>query len=177
MPSKEKIQIEQLLGVYKATLAQTGYSITTKPLLLKRAELIIRRHLNAGLVYFDQTVINCYMSEIDDKYFKGNMQQKHYEQTRREIDRFVSYVCLGEIDALPSMLCGARQRLTPKFEQIAEEFIAGDFHPKNRCDMWWAIYKYFAWLEEQGVTSVSSAGAVHIQKFLLFRTLRAQHHS
>lgn len=167
MPSKRKIPIEQLLESYETALVQTGYSITTKLLLVKRAELMIRRHLNAGLAYFDQTVINCYMGEIDDKYFKGNMQKKHYERTRREIDRFVSYVCLGEIDALPSTLRGARQKLTPKFEQIAEEFIAGDFHPNTRCDMRWATYKYFAWLEEQRVTRVSDAGAVHIQKFLL----------
>lgn len=37
---------------------------------------MIRRHLNTGLVYFDQTVINRYMSKIDDKYFKGNMKKK-----------------------------------------------------------------------------------------------------
>ena len=96
MPAKEKILIEGLLESYEAALTQTGYSITTRLLLVKRAELMIRRHLNIGLMYFDQTVINHYVSEIDDKYFKGNMQKKHYERTKREIDRFVSYVCTGQ---------------------------------------------------------------------------------
>lgn len=167
MPEKEKIPIEGLLESYEAALTQTGYSITTRLLLVKRAELMIRRHLSTGLAYFDQTVINHYMGEIDDKYFKGNMQKKHYERTKREIDRFVSYVCTGRIDALASTLQGARQELTPKFEQIVKEFIAGDFHPNTRCDIRWVTYKYFAWLERQGFTDMAGVGAIHIQKFLL----------
>lgn len=167
MPIKEKISIEGLLENYEAALAQTGYSITTKLLLVKRAELMIRRHLNAGLAYFDQTIINRYMGEIDDKYFKGNMQKKHYERTKREIDRFVSYVCTGRIDSLSSTLRGARQELTPKFKQIAKEFVAGDFHPNTRCDIRWVTHKYFAWLEGQGFTDMAGVGAIHIQKFLL----------
>ena len=134
MPAKEKIPIEGLLESYGAALTQTGYSITTKLLLVRRAELLIQRHLNAGLVYFYQAVINRYVSEIF---------------------------------ALPSMLRGARQELTPKFEQIAEEFIAGDFHPNTRCDIRWVTYKYFAWLEGQGFRGITGVGAVHIQKFLL----------
>lgn len=167
MPSKEKIPVERLLENYETALAQTGYSITTKLLLVKRAELIIRRHLNAGLAYFDQTTINRYTGEIDDKYFKGNMQKKHYERTKREIDRFVSYVCIGRIDSLPSTLRGARQELTPKFEQIAKEFAAGDFHPNTRCDIRWVTHKYFNWLEGQGFIDMTGVGAIHIQKFLL----------
>lgn len=167
MPSKEKIPIEGLLESYETALTQTGYSLTTKFLLVRRAEIMTRRHLNAGLLYFDQTTINRYTSEIDDKYFKGNMQKKHYERVKREIDRFVSYAYTGEIDALLSTLRGARQKLTQKFEQIAEEFIAGDFHPNTRCDIRWATYKYFAWLEGQGFTDMSGVGAMHIQKFLL----------
>lgn len=73
MALKETIPIEGLLESYETALAQTGYSITTKLLLVKRAEIMIRRHLNAGLTYFDQAVINRYMGEIGDKYFKGNM--------------------------------------------------------------------------------------------------------
>lgn len=167
MPKREKIPIEGLLDGYEAALTGMGYSITTKLLLVRRAELMIRRHQNAGLAYFDQAIINCYTGEIDDKYFKGNMQKKHYERAKREIDRFVSYIHTGKSDALPSTLCGVRQRLTPKFEQIAEEFIAGDFHPNTRCDIRWVTYKYFSWLEEQGFNSPSGAGALHIQKFLL----------
>lgn len=167
MPPKKSIPINGLLENYETALAQSGYSITTKLLLVRRAELMIRQHLNEGLAHFDQTIINCYISEIDDRYFKGNMQKKHYERTRREIDRFVSYVCTGKIDSLPSVLRGARQELTPKFRQIAEEFIAGDFHSNTRCDIRWVTYKYFAWLEEQGFDGPSDAGPLHIQKFLL----------
>ncbi len=108
MQAKRKIPIERLLESYEVALTQTGYSTTTKLLLVKRTELMIRRHLNVGLAYFDQTIINRYMGEVDDKYFKGNMQKKHYERTKREIDRFVSYVCTGRIDSLSSTLRGAR---------------------------------------------------------------------
>lgn len=167
MPVKENLPIERLLENYEAALSQTGYSITTKLLLVRRAELIVRQHLNAGLAYFDQTVVNRYIGEIDDRYFKGNMQKKYYERTKREIDRFISYVSSGRIDALPSMLRGARQKLSQKFEKIAEEFIAGDFHPNTRCDIRWVTYKYFAWLEGQGFSDMTGVGAMHIQKFLL----------
>lgn len=167
MPSKEKAPLEGMLESYETALAQTGYSITTKLLLVRRAELMIRQHLNAGLEYFDQATINRYMGEIDDKYFKGSMQKKYYERIRREIDRFVSYVSTGKIDSLSSTLRGARQKLTSKFEQTAEEFIAGDFHPNTRCDIRWVTYKYFAWLEGKGFTDMDGVGAIHIQKFLL----------
>ena len=39
MPPKETIPIEHLLESYENALAQTGYSITTKLLLVRRAEL------------------------------------------------------------------------------------------------------------------------------------------
>lgn len=81
MPKREKIPIEGLLEGYETALTEMGYSITTKLLLVRRAELIIRRHQNAGLAYFDQAIVNCYTGEIDDKYFKGNMQKTHYERS------------------------------------------------------------------------------------------------
>lgn len=162
-----KIPLSGLIEGYEAALAKMGYSITTKLLFVRRAELMVRQHLNARLEYFDQAVINHYISRIDNKYFKGDMQKRHYERAKREIDRFVSYVHSGKSEALPSTLRGARQRLTSGFEEIAEEFIAGNFHPNTRCDIRWVTYKYFGWLEGQGFTSLSGVGALHIQKFLL----------
>ena len=135
--NEKKYQLRVCWMVMRLALTGMGYSITTKLLLVRRAGLMIRRHQSAGLAYFDQTIINCYTGEIDDKYFKGNMQKEHYERSKREIDRLVSNVHTGKSDVLPSTLCGARQRLTPKFEQIAEEFIAGDFHPNTRCNIRW----------------------------------------
>lgn len=167
MPAKVMIPIEGVLDGYEAALTQMGYSITTRFLLVQRARKLIRRHLNSGVVYFDQAIVNRYVGEIDDKYFRGDMQKRHYDRAKREIDRFVSYVHSGKSDALPSTLRGARQRLTPEFERIAEEFVSGDFHPNTRCDIRWVTYKYFAWLEEQGFSSLSDVGAIHIQKFLL----------
>lgn len=166
MPSKEQIPIDGTLDSYEKALAGMGYSITTKLLLVKRAELLVRRHQSAGIEYFDQTIINQYTKEVDDRYFKGDMQKKHYERTKREIDRFVHFIHSGKSGALPSTLRGARQKLTPEFEQISEEFISGKFHPNTRCDIRWVTYRYFAWLEDQGY-GLSDAGAVQIQKFLL----------
>ncbi len=76
MPVKENIPIEGLLKGYETALTQTGYIITTRLLLVRRAELMIRRHLNTGLAYFDQAIINRYTDEMDNKYSKGNMQKK-----------------------------------------------------------------------------------------------------
>lgn len=70
---------------------------------------------------------------------------------------------------MPCRACsaGRGRSCRKKFEEIAEEFIAGDFHPNTRCDIRWVTYKYFAWLEEQGFSDMAGVGAVHIQKFLL----------
>ena len=76
MITREKVPVEGLLESYEAALMQTGYSITTKLLLIRRADLMIRQHLNEGMVYFDQSVINRYLREIDDRYFRGTMLKK-----------------------------------------------------------------------------------------------------
>lgn len=168
MPTQyNKIPIEGLLEGYESALTELGYSITTKLLFVKRAGLIIRRHQDEGLVYFDQAVINQYIREIDDSYFKGGMQKKYYDRLRGEVDRFAYYVHSGKGGALPSPLRGARQTLTPRFEQIAEDFITGGFHPNTRCDIRWVTYQYFGWLEKQGCTDLSGAGAAQIQRFIL----------
>ena len=80
MPTK----IEGLLNGYEAALTGMGYTSPQSYCWVKRAELIIRQYQNAGLVYFDQVIINCYTGEIDDKYFKVNMQKMHYERAKRE---------------------------------------------------------------------------------------------
>ncbi len=53
MITREKVPVEGLLESYEAALMQTGYSITTKLLLIRRADLMIRHHLNEGMVYFE----------------------------------------------------------------------------------------------------------------------------
>lgn len=102
MPTQHnKIPIEGLLESYESALTELGYSITTKLLFIKRAGLIIRRHQDEGLVYFDQAVINQYICEIDESYFKCGMQKKYYDRLRGEVDRFVCYVHSGKCSALP----------------------------------------------------------------------------
>lgn len=167
MLTQEKIPILGLLEGYEAALAKMGYSVTTKLLFVRRADLIIRRHQNNGLEHLDPDIIIGYTREIDERYFNGDLQRRYHERARREIDRFVSYACSGKSDALPSPLRGARKKLTPEFHQIAEEFVSGDFHPNTRCDLRWATHKYFAWLEEQGFENLDGVGPVQIQKFLL----------
>ena len=125
MITREKVPVEGLLESYEAALMQTGYSITTKLLLIRRADLMIRQHLNEGMVYFDQSVINRYLREIDDRYFRVLCRKNIMSEQNVKSTVSVSYVCTGRIDALSSTLRGARQELTPTFKQIAEEFIAG----------------------------------------------------
>ena len=55
MPTQHnKIPIEGLLESYESALTKLGYSITSKLLFVKRAGLIIQRHQDKGLVYFNQ---------------------------------------------------------------------------------------------------------------------------
>lgn len=167
MPKQTKIPIAGLLDGYETALTQMGYSITTKLLFVRRADLIIRRHLNSGLEYLDLDIIISYAQEFDERCFNGDVKKRYHERAKREIDRFVSYACSGKGGALPSPLRGARQKLSPEFERIAEEFISGEFHPNTRCDIRWTTHKFFAWLEDQGFENLDGVGPVQLQNFLL----------
>lgn len=167
MFTQTNVPIPGLLDGYESALTEMGYSMTTKLLFIRRADLIIRQHMNKGLEYLDRDTICAYTREIDGKYFNGGMQRRHYERTRREIDRFVAYAFSGIQTLLPSPLRGARQGLSPEFEGIVAEFLSGNSHPNTRCDMRWTATKYFAWLENQGFKNLEGVGAIQIQKFLL----------
>lgn len=168
MLTQTNIPISGLLDGYEAALTKMGYSLTTKLLFIKRADLIIRRHLNRDSEYLLPNVIIEYIQEIDERYFNGDMKRRYHERVRREIERFVNYASSGNSSMQPSPLRGARQKLLPEFEQISEEFLSGKCHPNTRCDMRWTAYKYFSWLEGQGHKNLNGVGAVHLQKFLLY---------
>ncbi len=168
MTTNVGIHISELLAKYEDALAAIGYSYTTRLLFLKQADLIVRMHENKGLEYINPSIIAEYMREIDQRYLDGKIQKKHYSRTVREIRRFADFVGSGQDPvAPPSPLKGVRQKLSPEFEHIADSFVAGDFHPNTRCDVRWAVYKYFSWLESQGFSSLEGVGAPHLQRFLL----------
>jgi site-specific recombinase XerD len=163
-----QIPIKGLLNEYEASLTELGYGFSTRLNFLKRAELIVRRHENQGLEYFDPNIITEYAREIDERYFSGQIKKLYYWGLSREIQRFSDYIATGRINKLPNPLKGSRQPLSSEFERISEDFIAGETHPNTRCDIRWVTCKYFAWLEEQGAEDLSGVGATQIQKFLLF---------
>lgn len=168
MTANKGIHITELLAKYEDALSKIGYSYTTRLLFLKQADLIIRRHEARGLEHIDASVIEEYICEIDQRYLEGNLKKRYYDRTMREIERFVEFACSGKNPVAPSSpLKGVRQKLSPEFGQIADSFVAGDFHPNTRCDVRWAVYKYFSWLESQGFSSPKGAGASHLQRFLL----------
>ncbi len=111
MFTQTNVPIPGLLDGYESALTEMGYSMTTKLLFIRRADLIIRQHMNKGLEYLDRDTICAYTREIDGKYFNGGMQRRHYERTRREIDRFVAYAFSGIQTLLPSPLRGASRSL------------------------------------------------------------------
>ena len=167
VPTQEKIPINGLLEGYETMLKEMGYCTTTRFLLVRRAELILRRHQDQGLEHLDKDIVNRYVQEIDERYFNGKMARRYHERAKREIERFINYVYTGKSPALPSVLRGATQKLTPGYERIAEDFLSGDFHPNTRSDMRWTTHKYFAWLEDHGFTDLRNVGPTQIQKFLL----------
>lgn len=65
MPTQHnKIPIEGLLESYESALTKLGYSITSKLLFVKRAGLIIQRHQDKGLVYFNQAIVNSISAKL-----------------------------------------------------------------------------------------------------------------
>lgn len=168
MTTNAGIHITELLTKYEDALTEIGYSYTTRLLFLKQADLIVRRHENKGLEYIEPSVIAEYMREIDQRYLEGKIQKRHYTRTMREIRRFADFAGSGHKPvAPPSPLKGVRQKLSPEFSCIADSFVVGDFHPNTRCDIRWAVYKYFSWLESQGFSSLEGTSAAHLQRFLL----------
>ena len=167
MFARATIPIGNLLVGYEAALAEVGYSFSTRLDYLKYANLIIHRHQNKGLEYLEPEIFLNYIQEVDEKFLAGNLKKHSHWRVRQAIEKFVAYICSGKVGMLPSPLRGARQRLGPAFQQIADAFLSGDFHANTRCDMRWVTHKYFAWLETQGFSHLEGVGAVHIQKFLL----------
>lgn len=143
MTTQITIPIAGILGRYETALTGMGYSYTTKLLLLKRADQIIRRHEERGLGYIDPDIISDYSREIEKRYFKGKIQKRYYRSIVREIQRFVNFA-VNKNCRPASPLRGSRQKLTPEFERIADGFVSGDFHPNTRCDIRWTTYKYFS---------------------------------
>ncbi len=166
MPTQITTPIAGILEKYETALTGMGYSYTTKLLLLKRADQIIRRHEDHGLNYINPDIISEYSQEIEERYFNGKIQKRYYRSIVREIQRFVSFAVEKNCRSV-SPLRGSRQNLTPEFERIAVGFVNGDFHPNTRCDIRWTTYKYFSWLEGQGYKNLADVGAAQIQKFLL----------
>ena len=167
MFARATIPIRGLLVGYETALTEMGYSFSSKLSYLKYANIIIQRHQNIGLECLDPEIFLSYVQEVDEKFLAGQLTKHYYGSVRRAVEKFVAYVCSGKTSMLPSPLRGARQKLSPVFQQIADTFLSGDFHPNTRCDMRWVTHKYFAWLEEQGFHDLAGVGAVHIQKFLL----------
>ena len=112
--------------------------------------------------FLNPGIIADYAQEIQERHFAGKMKRRYYERAMREIERFVSFTSTGDASALPSPLRGPKVKLTPEFTHIADEFLTGDFHPNTRCDMRWTVYKYFAWLEEEGFHSLENVEAKHL---------------
>ncbi len=167
MFSRATIPIDGLLVGYEAALTEVGYSFSTKLRYLKCASLIIRRHQNNGLDCLEPEIFLNYIKSVDERFLSGGMKKHYYEGVRRAIEKFIAYICSGKAGMLPSPLKGSRQKLNPLFQQIADEFLSGDFHANTRCDIRWVTHKYFAWLEEQGYCDLIGVGAAQIQKFLL----------
>ena len=168
MQTQSRVPIAGLLDGYEAKLAEMGYGYSTKLLFLKRAGVIVRRHEDQGLEFIEPAVVSDYSQEINERYYNSELTKHYYRGLTREIQRFVSYVDSGTGGLLPSPLRGSRQKLTSWFEQIAEEFVSGEFHPNTRGDIRWVTRKYFSWLEGQGYENLSGVGATQLQRFLLY---------
>ena len=168
MVTQAKIPIVGLLDSYDKELTGMGYSYATKLVFLKRARMIILQHENKGLEFLDSEIIAKYSRDVDERYFRGEIKRKYYWSLTCEIQRFINHAFFEKNDALPSPLRGSRQELTPRFAQIADEFVSQGFHPNTRADIRWVTHKYFAWLETQGHEDMSRVGAAQIQKFFLF---------
>ena len=118
MSDPPKVPLDGLLDSYESALSELGYSITTKLLFVRRAELIIRLHLEEGLEHLNPDTLERYAQKIDGRYFNGELTRRHYESIRREIKRFAAYAFSGECHALPSPLCGSKQKLKAKSATI-----------------------------------------------------------
>lgn len=167
MFARATIPIGSLLVGYETALTEMGYSFSTKLTYLQYASIIIQRHQSSGLEYLEPEIFLNYIQEVDEKFLAGSLKKHYYASVRRAVEKFVSYICSGKAGMLPNPLRGAKQTLSPAFQQIADNFLSRGFHENTRCDIRWVTHKYFAWLEEQGFYNLDGVGAVHIQKFLL----------
>lgn len=167
MVSQKRIPIAGVLEGYDAALTRMGYSVVTRLTFIQQAVMIIRVHENHGLEYLDPEIVANYSREVDERHYSGELKKGYYLQIKRGIERFVNYAWLNDCKMPPSPLSGARVKLSPEFERVAEDFLSGNYHPNTRCDIRWTVYRYFSWLEGQGLQCVRDAERIHLQSFLL----------
>jgi len=162
----EQTTVTKLLSDYEVALTECGLGYSSRLRMLHRASLITHRHERRGVEYFDQEIVAECLHEIDQRFYSGVCSKQRNQLLHREIDRFVWFAETGELK-LPNPTKGCRQKLTPKYQEIAEAFLAKEMHPSTRNDARWIAHKYFSWLEEQGYKDLSRARAEQIQMFLL----------
>ena len=166
MRTKAK-RLKELHEEYEAALRDFGHSIDTRLRALSIINTIIRKHEDCGFEYLDMDVVTEYLTDVDKRYYAGNMSKNHYLLLHRNTKRFLHFVENGNIEH-PNPVLGPRTDLTIAFQQIADGFLFSEnFHPNTRNDIRWIICKYFAWLDENGHDDLSEVGAHEIQKFML----------
>ena len=166
MKTERQIPLSELMESYEKALTTYGLGYATRLRLLQRAGTIVLRHERQGKDYLDDEIVAVFFRETVERLYNGEISKNHYRMLRREADRFLNFIATGEVK-LPNPQSGARQTLTPEYEQIANQYLSGDMHPNTRNDARWVTHMYFAWLDERGFPDLSRAGAEQIQRFLL----------
>lgn len=166
MKEKQQIRLSELMSEYESALSTYGLGYATRLRLLQRAGTIVLRHEREGQEYLDDVIVAVFFQETVDRLYNGDISKNHYRMLRREAERFLHFAEVGEVK-LPNPKLGARLNLTPKYEQITDNYLLGDMHPNTRNDARWVTHMYFAWLDEHGHPDLRSVGAEQIQKFML----------
>jgi len=166
MKSRQQMLLPDLMKEYEAKITKYGLGYATRLRLLQRANTIVLRHERQGKKYVDVGIIADFFHQTTERLYSGDITKEHYYTIHRETERFLHFAQTGEVK-LPNPQRGARQALTPEYEQIANGYLLTDMHPNTRNDARWVTHMYFAWLDEHGYSDLRKAGAEQIQKFLL----------
>ena len=129
---------------------------------------IVKLHEQAGLEYFDQSLLDGYIHRIEARRDGNEIGVNHYRRLRHGVERLTEMHETGKLE----WSCRGRASkfiLNEYYEALLESFLSeGNWHQNTCGDLTWITRRFFAWLIQDGHDDLNGVGAQEIQRFMVY---------
>jgi len=129
---------------------------------------IVRAHEASGKEEFDREIMSDYVRDIEQRVEQKEIKPGQYRKLLRGAQRLTEMNDYGQL-LWTSPKLASKFKLNSYFQAVLDEFLSSlECSPKSRSDAMWVTRKYFSWLILEGHIDLSGAGAVEIQRFMIY---------